>query len=149
MAGTGKARYLAGPEPGRRRCAMSWKLVDRPKAKALLYYPKLWEPQWPMWAPLDVFAIAASLLHAGWEVIFLDERIDPDPRHWLSVALPHVEFVGFSGKFGEQCRHMVDAARFVKRVRPDVPVVAGGWFPSLHPEATLGCEAIDYVIQGP
>jgi radical SAM superfamily enzyme YgiQ (UPF0313 family) len=128
---------------------MSWKLVESPKALAVLYYPKLWEPQWPMWAPLDMFAIATALLHAGYEVVFLDERIDPEPRRWLEAAVGRALFVGLSGKFGDQCRHMVDAARFVKSVRPEVPVVAGGWMPSLFPQATLECEAIDAIVQGP
>src|SRR5688572_11674487 len=128
---------------------MSWKLVEQPKALVVLYYPKLWEPQWPMWAPLDMFAIATALMHAGYQVVFLDERIDPTPRHWLEVAVKQALFVGISGKFGDQCKHMIDAAKFVKSVRPDVPVVAGGWLPSLFPDATMQCEAIDAVVQGP
>ncbi|MFO0984382.1 MAG: radical SAM protein [Planctomycetota bacterium] len=125
------------------------KLVDGPRARVVLYYPKLWEPQWPMWAPLDMYAIATSLLHRGYEVTLIDERVHPDPIEWLMKELPGALMVGLSGKFGDQCRYMRDRARLIKSVRPDLPIMAGGWFPSLFPEATLESPDIDIVAIGP
>jgi radical SAM superfamily enzyme YgiQ (UPF0313 family) len=44
---------------------------------------------------------------------------------------------------------MEAAAEFIKSKRPDIPVVAGGWFPSLFPDQTITSDHIDIVIIGP
>ncbi|MHC4944927.1 MAG: hypothetical protein ACYTG7_18080 [Planctomycetota bacterium] len=69
---------------------MRLKLVDNPKGRIVLYYPILWMPQWPMWAPLDLYVIATVLLKAGYEVVIIDERVDPSrfPKRELLFSLP-------------------------------------------------------------
>ncbi|MHC4945008.1 MAG: B12-binding domain-containing radical SAM protein, partial [Planctomycetota bacterium] len=125
------------------------KLVENPKAKVVFYYPILWMPQWPLWPPLDLYVVASALMHAGYEVVIIDERVDPDPREWLRHEISDALFVGLTGKLGNQMGNSLDAARFVKSVRPDCPVVMGGWFPSLFPEQTMECDAIDVAVEGP
>ena len=128
---------------------MGMKLLPETKGKVILYFPIVWMPQWPMWAPLCMYTLATALMHEGFEVILIDERVDPDPRDWLEAELQGALFVGIPGKSGGQCRNMEATAAFIKSRRPDMPVVAGGWFPSLFPDQTITSENIDIVIIGP
>jgi len=125
------------------------KLVESPKGKVVLYFPCLQVPQWPMWAPLCQFTLATGLMHEGFEVILIDERVEPDPYAWLERELEGAVLVGIPGKSGDQCRNMEKAARFIKEKRPDVPVIVGGWFPSLFPDQTITSDHIDAVLIGP
>ena len=42
----------------------------------------------------------------------------------------------------------LEVIRFAKSNRPELPIVCGGWHPSLFPKAMLDEPAIDYVVQG-
>jgi radical SAM superfamily enzyme YgiQ (UPF0313 family) len=125
------------------------KLVSAPKGKVVLFFPIVWEGQFPLWAPTCMWAIGTALLHAGYEVVVIDERLDQDPRAQLARELDGALFVGISGKLGGQCKYMESAAQFVKQRRPDLPVVAGGWFPGLFPDQTITSPNIDIVVVGP
>ena len=93
---------------------MGMKQVSEPKGRVVLYYPIIWMPQWPMWSPLCMYTLAAALMHDGYEVTLIDERVDEDPRGWLEKELPGALFVGIPGKSGGQCRNMESAAEFIK-----------------------------------
>lgn len=125
------------------------KLCEETKGKVVLFYPVLWWGQFPMWAPLGSFAIASALMHAGYEVVLIDERIDAQPMDALREEIRDALFVGVCGKSGGQCIRMEEVARFVKECEPQRTVVAGGWFPGLFPDQTITSQAIDIVIAGP
>jgi radical SAM superfamily enzyme YgiQ (UPF0313 family) len=125
------------------------KLVDEPKGLVILVFPKLQDPQWPLWSPLDIFAIASSLMHAGYEVCAIDDRVDPEARAKLARDLPGALFVGIGTKFGDQLRNALAIAQEIKAARPDVPIVMGGWFPSLFPDSVFESPHFDIAIVGP
>ena len=125
------------------------KLVADAKGKVVLFFPIVWEGQFPVWAPICMWAIGTALLHAGYEVVMIDERAGPQTREQLLTELKDAMLLGVSGKLAGQCRYMEDVAAFVKQHRPHVPIVAGGWFPSLYPEETITSDHIDIVVVGP
>ena len=125
------------------------KLVDSPKGRVVLFYSKLQWPQWPIWPPLDLYAIATALLHAGYEVTLIDSRASETSRDELADALPGALFVGISVMFGNQINNMLEDVAFIKEQRPDIPVVIGGWFPALFPDALFDSPLIDIVVVGP
>src|SRR5207244_3896764 len=45
-------------------------------------------------------------------------------------------------------RETVQMAREVKRLYPEMPVILGGWHPSLLPDQTLAAEYVDAVVVG-
>ena len=49
---------------------------------------------------------------------------------------------------GPMIRETVQVARETKRLYPDLPVILGGWHPSLLPDQTLAAEYVDIVIRG-
>ncbi len=128
---------------------MTLRLVDDPKGKVILFFPILWDTQFPLWPPLCLYAIATSLLHAGYEVVLIDERVDPQPRDKLLAELSDAVFVGISAKANGQCRNMDQVARLVKQHAPEMPVVVGGWFAGLYPHQTITVPYIDVAIIGP
>ena len=49
---------------------------------------------------------------------------------------------------GPMIRETVAIARAVKAWNPDLPIILGGWHPSLLPQQTLEAPYIDYVVRG-
>src|SRR5207253_4022646 len=49
---------------------------------------------------------------------------------------------------GPMIRETVQIARETKRLYPNLPVILGGWHPSLLPDQTLAAEYIDVVVKG-
>jgi radical SAM superfamily enzyme YgiQ (UPF0313 family) len=42
----------------------------------------------------------------------------------------------------------IEASRLVRQARPDVPIIYGGWHPTLLPEQTLQANCVDIVVRG-
>ena len=55
---------------------------------------------------------------------------------------------GVSLVTGPMIRETVEIARETKRLYPDMPVVLGGWHPSLLPDQTLAAAYVDVVVKG-
>lgn len=128
---------------------MAISLVEKPRARVVLFFTKLLDNQYPMWAPIELYAIETALLNAGFEVTLIDQRVDANYRDWLRHEIPGALFFGIAAKLGDQVRNMLEIAEYVKGIRQDCPVVMGGWFPSLFPEQSLEAECVDVAIQGP
>lgn len=128
---------------------MEMKLVDPPRARVVLLFPVPQVPQYPLWSPLDMFALATALMHAGYAVTLIDDRAGAEADEELARALPGALFVGVGCKFGTQLGNALRRIEQVKGLRPDVPVVVGGWFPSLFPESMFECPLVDVVLSGP
>lgn len=128
---------------------MGLSLVEKPRARVVLFFTKLLDHQYPMWAPIELYAVETALLHAGFEVTLIDQRADENHLDWLRQEVPGALFVGLAAKLGDQVRNALKIAEYVKSLRADCKVVLGGWFPSLFPEQSLDSEFIDVAVQGP
>ncbi len=124
-------------------------LAPETRGKVILYFPTVWVGQFPMWAPTCMWAIGTALLHAGYEVVMIDERMDHEPREELKREMDGALFVGVSGKLGGQCVFMEEVCAFVKQHDLDCTVLAGGWFAGLYPDQTITSENIDIAVIGP
>jgi anaerobic magnesium-protoporphyrin IX monomethyl ester cyclase len=116
------------------------------KRKVVLFYPPYDGP--PLGAPLCLLSLAAPLLQAGFQVVIVDAAIEPD---WLATILREVKdslCLGISVLTGPMIRGAVRAAKAVKRQIPGVPVIFGGWHPSLLPGQTLQEKYVDAIIRG-
>lgn len=128
---------------------MRIKLTPETRARVVLFFPKLGEGQYPVWAPMELYAIATALLHRGFEVSLIDDREGPTAREELERELEGALFLGMSTKLGDQLRNTLAIAAMAKRGHPEVPIVVGGWFPSLFPEALFESPNVDAVVIGP
>ena len=99
--------------------------------------------------PLSVLALAA-VLEGREEYAIVDGNIDNDPvGSILSLIDRHeVELLGVTCMPGPQMAAGMAASREIRRLRPNVPVVWGGYFPSTYPDAALNAAYVDFVVRG-
>jgi len=81
--------------------------------------------------PLALIAIGSELDPARYEVIIVDGRIDPDPEKTLARHLPEAVCLGVTVLTGAPIADALRVSRAAKKMCPLVPVVWGGWHPSM------------------
>jgi anaerobic magnesium-protoporphyrin IX monomethyl ester cyclase len=100
--------------------------------------------------PLSLLALAGSLENTHASRI-VDGNIDRDYLATLKRALAeeHYDAVGVSVMGGPQVKSAIDASRAVRELSPAMPVIWGGYFPTLYPDAALNAPYLDYAVRGP
>jgi radical SAM superfamily enzyme YgiQ (UPF0313 family) len=114
--------------------------------KVVLFYPPYDGP--PLSAPLCLLSLAASLRDAGFSVVVIDAAIDPDYRTTVLRQCSDALCLGISLLTGPMILGAIDVASEIKQQWPQVPVIFGGWHPSLLPEQTVREPYVDYVVRG-
>ncbi|CCK79648.1 B12-binding domain-containing radical SAM protein [Desulfobacula toluolica] len=56
--------------------------------------------------------------------------------------------VGISSLFTAYCNQALKTAQIIKKFYPQCKIVLGGHHPTMFPEKTLNCSAVDFVLQG-
>ena len=99
--------------------------------------------------PLSILAIAAVL--EGEEYTIVDGNLDPHPAETLErLAAEHpIEMVAVSVMPGPQMVSAIPLCKTFRRKHPHVPIVWGGYFPSLYATAALNAPYVDFAIRGP
>jgi len=118
------------------------------KNTVILFYPKTEPENINKNIPLSILKVGSEISGAGYRVIVIDERFDREYENALLAALPDAVCFGASVMTGYQIKSALKASALVKKTMPEVPVVWGGWHPSILPEETLVSENIDAVIRG-
>ncbi len=99
--------------------------------------------------PLALLAIGSALGNTKYEVIIVDGRIDDSPIETLKKHLPEAICFGVTVLTGSPIKDALEKTNAIKQLQPDLPVVWGGWHPSLFPTQTLEDERnIDITVQG-
>jgi len=99
-------------------------------------------------APLGILAVATPLLRAGYQVRIIDSTITPNFQQTVLEELSDALCLAVSLVTGPMIRETAQIARAAKALYPDLPVVLGGWHPSLLPDQTLAAECVDVVVAG-
>ena len=116
------------------------------KRKVVLFYPPYDGP--PLGAPACLLSLASPLLKSGFEVVIVDAAIEPN---WLNATLRELRdalCLGISVLTGPMIRGAVRMAKAAKKELPSVPVIFGGWHPSLLPGQTLQEPYVDAIVRG-
>jgi len=116
------------------------------KDKVVLFYPPYGGP--PLGAPLCLLALASPLLAAGFRVILIDGAVTEDFDRVIAREVRDALCFGVSLLTGPMIRTAVRVCQSVKQICPDLPIVFGGWHPSLAPEQTLRPEFVDAIVRG-
>jgi len=120
-----------------------------PKRSVLLYFPMLFPFQRPIYPPLELLALSAALDATGLSAEIIDERIDGHSAFHRALSMAGAALLlGISCRPGRQTREALKLAQAVKAQWPSLPVVLGGWFPSVLPAVCAAQPNIDYVIAG-
>ena len=114
-----------------------------PRRKVLLYNPRA--VFYTM--PLALVAIGSELDPARYEVIIVDGRIDPDPEKTLARHLPEAVCLGVTVLTGAPIADALRVSRAAKLACPGVPVVWGGWHPSMFGRECLRESCVDITVQ--
>ena len=114
----------------------------------VLFHPRAVKPR-SRRLPLAPLALAA-VLEGREEYQIVDGNVDDDPaKTILALAAGHsIELIGASVMPGMQMVAAMETCRAIRQARPDIPIVWGGYFPSLYPEATLNARYVDYAVRG-
>ncbi len=130
----------AQPAPG----AGGVRLPSRSK-KVVLFLPPYSGP--PLGPPVGLLSLASPLQQAGYEVKIIDGKIVPDYLGAVEREITDAVCFGVSLLTGPMINDAVAASRLVKQRRPELPIVFGGWHPSLLPEQTLREPFVDAVVR--
>lgn len=98
--------------------------------------------------PLALVAIASALDRARVKVDIIDGRLEADPVRRVVEAAEGALCVGVTVLTGAPIRDALVVSRAVKALHPSVPVVWGGWHPSLFPHQCLDDRGVDLVVVG-
>jgi radical SAM superfamily enzyme YgiQ (UPF0313 family) len=98
--------------------------------------------------PYSCLAVAAPLVAHGFPVEILDEFATPDFASRLAASARQADVVGISCFTGHQIDRATAAARRIRELRPELPIVWGGYHPSLYPQVTAESPLSDYVVTG-
>jgi len=113
--------------------------------KVVLFYPPYDGP--PLGAPLSLLCLASPLLQAGFEVKLVDNLLAPDYEQTILREASDALLLGISVLTGPHIGAAVRVSRAVKKMRPEMPIVFGGWHSSLATEQTLREPFVDAVIR--
>lgn len=114
--------------------------------KVVLFYPPY--DGAPLSAPACLLALASTLREAGFSVVVIDAAVRPNYRSEVLREGADALCLGISLLTGPMILGAIDVAQDAKSARPDLPVIFGGWHPTLLAEQTAKEPYVDYVIRG-
>ncbi len=114
------------------------------KPRIVLYNPK--SVFYTM--PLGLVAVGSSLDPRQFDVHIVDARLESDPLAAVLRAVDGAVLLGLSVLTGDPIHDALRVSRAVKERRPELPVVWGGWHPSLFPLETLSEPSVDITVRG-
>ena len=115
------------------------------KPRVVLYNPAAAYPT----MPLALVAIASHLDRARFEPVIVDARLDPDPVGTALALAEGAVCLGVTVLTGAPIRDALRVSRAVKARYPDLPVIWGGWHPSMFGTECLRDEpTVDATVQG-
>src|SRR6476469_4362136 len=96
----------------------------------ILYHPRATRPR-NRRLPLAVLALAA-VLEGNEQYEIVDGNLEDDPVGAILTLIDahKVELLGVSAMPGPQMAAAMEASREIRRLRPDVPICWGGYFPT-------------------
>jgi radical SAM superfamily enzyme YgiQ (UPF0313 family) len=114
--------------------------------KVVLFYPPYDGP--PLGAPLSLLCLAAPLLRAGFDVKLIDNLLCPDYEEGILRETEDALCLGISVLTGPHIGAAVRVSRAVKKLRPQLPIIFGGWHSSLATQQTLREPFVDAIVRG-
>ncbi len=113
----------------------------------ILLHPRATSPRSRRF-PLSILSIAA-VIEGEEEYTIVDGNVDPDP--WCTLQTigdkNSVELMAVSVMPGPQMVAAIPLCGSFRKQFPSVPIVWGGYFPSLYPDAALKADYVDFVVR--
>jgi radical SAM superfamily enzyme YgiQ (UPF0313 family) len=99
--------------------------------------------------PLSIMTLAAAVASRN-DCTLLDGNLDRNAaaRAIDFVRSGDVEAIGLTVMGGPQVAPAIELSRAIRAARPTLPIIWGGYFPTLYPHAALNNDYVDYLIRG-
>jgi len=97
--------------------------------------------------PLCLLSLAGALRESGYEPCIIDGALDRDFRATVAREISGALCFGVSLLTGPMIRDAMEISRLVRKLRPELPVIFGGWHPSLVSAQTLSEDFVDIVVR--
>jgi len=99
--------------------------------------------------PLSILALAA-MIEGQEDYAIVDGNIEDDPAKMIEKIMRErpARMLAVTVMPGPQMRAAIPVSKWFKHNYPDVPIVWGGYFPSLYPDAALNANYVDFVVRG-
>ena len=98
--------------------------------------------------PLALLAIGSALDPDVYEVVIIDARLDPDAENTVLSHIDDALCLGVTVLTGAPISDALRISRAAKRARPTLPVVWGGWHPSMFARDCLFEKSVDVMVSG-
>ena len=113
--------------------------------KVVLFFPPYAGP--PLGPPLSLLSLASPLIEEGFRVSIVDGSVEPEYKRIVAREIKDAACLGISLLTGQMIRSAAEVARLVRKLRPALPIIFGGWHPSLLPAQTLNEHFVDIVVR--
>lgn len=117
------------------------------KKDVILICPDTAEPLDRVMPSLGLLAVAAPLIKE-YNVTIIDARVDRDYEKRALSLSRNALAVGFTSMTGPQIKSARILSGKIKEKYPHLPLVWGGWHPSILPEQTASDPCVDIVVSG-
>ena len=97
--------------------------------------------------PLGLLSLAGALRENGFEPCIIDGALDRNYLPRIAHEIENCLAFGVSLLTGPMIRQAIDVSRYVRAARPDLPIIFGGWHPTLLPRQTLKEDFVDIVVR--
>jgi anaerobic magnesium-protoporphyrin IX monomethyl ester cyclase len=118
--------------------------MNNHRLKIVLYNPKAVF----FTMPLALLAIGSELDPERYEVIIVDGRLDADAEATVASHARDALCLGVTVLTGAPISDALCISRAAKRARADLPVIWGGWHPSMFGIECLAEPCVDVTVQG-
>ncbi len=98
--------------------------------------------------PLALVAVGSALDPQRYQVRVVDGRLERTPVQAVLAEVEDALCLGITVLTGAPIQDALEVSRAVKARHPGMPIIWGGWHPSLFPLETLDEPAVDVTVQG-
>src|ERR1700722_13380639 len=98
--------------------------------------------------PLALLAIGSELDPEVYEVVTIDARLDADAENTVLSHMHDALCLGITVLTGAPISDALSVSRAAKRTRPSIPVIWGGWHPSMFAKECLLEPSVDVTVRG-
>src|SRR5262249_33543721 len=140
-------RSLPGYQVDGRSCS-SHVCTRRGGVVILLYHPSSTRPRNRRF-PLSILSLAA-VIEGREDYAIVDGNVDGNATESVLAHLSqdNVELLAVSVMPGPQMVAALETCRLVRAKFPRLPIVWGGYFPSIYTTATLNAPYVDFAVRG-
>ena len=131
-------------QPGGDRATSLPAAGGRQRAKVVLYNPQAVF----FTMPLALLAIGSELDPELYEVIIIDARLEQDPEGAVLAQIEGALCLGVTVLTGAPISDALSISRAAKLAHPNLPVVWGGWHPSMFARECLAEASVDVTVRG-